>query len=66
MSINEKIVWRRGHTDALREPQIIDVEDGRAEIVFAGEHRMSEGAKIEVVGGRLLFSSGPLRPDPSR
>ena len=57
------IVWRQalcGHPQ--REPVEVDVQDGRAEYVLSGPHRMTEGAKIEVIGGQILWTGGRFRP----
>lgn len=58
MIINEQIAWRRGHVDLSREPQAEDVAKGLAGILFSGELLMNEGSKVEVVDGKLLFTSG--------
>jgi len=44
-----------------REPVEVDVQDGRAEYLLSGPYNLSEGGKIEVVGGRLLFTGGCLK-----
>lgn len=39
-----------------REAVEADVQDGRAEYLLSGPYNLSEGGKIEVVGGKLLFT----------
>lgn len=39
-----------------RDPVEVDVQDGRAEYLLSGPYHLSEGGKIEVVGGKLLFT----------
>ncbi len=56
------IAWRPGFTNPEREPVEVDVQDGRAEYVLSGPYRMAEGAKIEIIGGKVLWSSGRSRP----
>lgn len=56
------ITWRRGFTNPSREPVEVDVQDGRAEYLLSGPYRMSEGAKVEIVRGRVLCSSGSSLP----
>ena len=55
------IAWRSmlGNTPD-RAPVEIDVQDGRAEYLLSGPYRMTEGSKIEVVGGKLQWSGGRL------
>lgn len=55
------IAWRRGIENQKREPIEVDVQDGRAEYVLSGLYRMSEGAKIEVVDGKILWTGGRSR-----
>lgn len=55
------IAWRQGVVHPDREPLEVDVQDGRAEYVFSGPHRMTEGAKIEIIGGKARYSSGRFR-----
>ena len=50
------VVWRRGLTHPAREAVEVDVHDGRAEYSLSGPYRMAEGAKIEVIDGKLLFT----------
>ena len=56
------IAWRHGFTNPEREPAEVDVQNGRAEYVLSGPYRMAEGAKIEIIGGKVLWSSGRSRP----
>lgn len=56
------IAWRQGFTNPEREPVEVDVQDGRAEYALSGPYRMAEGAKIEIIGGKVLWSSGRSRP----
>ena len=44
-----------------REPVEVDVRDGRAEYLLSGPYSLSEGGKIEVVGGKLLFTGSRLQ-----
>lgn len=55
------IAWR-GHLRKVpdREPVELDVQDGRAEYVLSGPYSLSEGSRIEVVKGELLFSGTAL------
>lgn len=55
------IAWRRGHSHPERDPIELDVQDGRAEYQLSGPYRMSEGSKIEVVGGKVLWSGSSIR-----
>jgi len=58
-----KIIWRRRIGDVpARDPIDVDVQDGRAECVLSGPYHLSEGASIEVRGGKVLFRSGKHRP----
>lgn len=51
--------WRQGlGHQPDREPIEIDVQDGRAEYLLTGPYRMTEGSKIEVIGGKLCWSGG--------
>ncbi|APC14827.1 hypothetical protein BLL42_03465 [Pseudomonas frederiksbergensis] len=53
------INWRRGLThQPERDPVEVDVQDGRAEYVLSGPYRMAEGAKIEVIGGKVQWTGG--------
>jgi len=53
------IAWRpRLSSQPDREPVELDVQDGRAEYLLSGPYRMTEGSKIEVVGGKLQWSGG--------
>ncbi|WP_419795118.1 hypothetical protein MYA83_12725 [Pseudomonas palleroniana] len=45
-----------------REPVEVDVRDGRAEYLLSGPYRMTEGSKIEVVNGSILWTGGRSRP----
>ncbi len=56
------IVWRRGYSHPSREPVEVDVHDGRAEHVLSGPYRMAEGAKIEVIDGKVLWTGGRSNP----
>lgn len=44
-----------------REPVEVDVQDGRAEYLLSGPYNLSEGGKIEVVGGKLLFTGSRMK-----
>lgn len=55
------IAWRRGFTNPNREPVVVDVQDGRAEYVLSGPYRLTEGSKIEVVDGKVLWTGGRSR-----
>ena len=44
-----------------REPVEVDVRDGRAEYLLSGPYSLSEGGKIEVVGGKLLFTGSTTK-----
>lgn len=54
-----EIVWRRG-VEGLpeRDPLEVDVQDGRAEYVLNGPYHLAEGARIEVVDGKVRWTSG--------
>lgn len=56
------IAWRQGFATPEREPVEVDVQDGRAEYALSGPYRMAEGARIEIIGGKVLWSSGRSRP----
>ncbi|QGT81601.1 hypothetical protein [Pseudomonas coronafaciens] len=56
------IAWRCGFDSQQREPVEIDIQDGRAEYLLSGPHRMTEGSKIEVVGGKVLWTGGRSKP----
>jgi hypothetical protein len=56
------IAWRRGFAHPNREPVEVDVHDGRAEYLLSGPYCMSEGSKIEVVDGKILWTGGRSRP----
>lgn len=59
-----EIAWRGARTHHPdREPVEMDVQDGRAEYVLSGPYRMTEGAKIEIIGGQIRWSGGRL-PHP--
>lgn len=55
------IAWRRGFANPEREPVEVDVQDGRAEYFLSGPYSLSEGGKVEVVGGKLLFTGSRLK-----
>lgn len=55
------IAWRLGFTNPNREPVVVDVQDGRAEYVLSGPCRLTEGSKIEVVDGKVLWTGGRSR-----
>lgn len=57
------IAWRRGVNHPEREPLEIDVQDGCAEHILSGPYRMAEGAKIEVIDGKVLWTGGRPRPN---
>lgn len=56
------IAWRRGFTNPSREPVEVDVQDRRAEYLLSGPYRMSEGSKIEIVDGKVLWTGGRFKP----
>lgn len=57
------IAWRDGlGNQSERDPVEVDVQDGRAEYLLDGPYHMTEGSKIEVVGGKLQWSGGRSRP----
>lgn len=57
------ITWRcRLSSPPDREPVELDVQDGRAEYLLSGPYRMAEGSRIEVVGGKVLWSGGGSCP----
>ncbi|KFF43650.1 hypothetical protein JH25_07645 [Pseudomonas sp. BRG-100] len=56
------IAWRRGLTNPRREPVEVDVQDGRAEYLLSGPYHLTEGASIEVKGGKVIYSSGKHKP----
>lgn len=58
-----EIVWRRG-VDELpeRAPLPVDVQDGRAEYLLSGPYHLAEGARIEVVDGKVRWTSGKVVP----
>lgn len=52
------IIWRRGcGTPHDRDPDVADVEKGHAEYLLSGPYRLSEGGKVEVIGGVLLWTA---------
>lgn len=56
------IAWRSMlENKPNREPAEVDVQDGRAEYLLSGPYSLSEGGKIEVVGGKLLFTGSRLK-----
>ncbi|SDI39535.1 hypothetical protein [Pseudomonas abietaniphila] len=55
------IAWRRWRSHPEREPVEVDVQDGRAEYQLSGPYRMSEGSKIEVIGGKVVWSGSSSR-----
>ncbi|WP_262373414.1 MULTISPECIES: hypothetical protein [unclassified Pseudomonas] len=56
------IAWRRRLSSPPdRDPAELDVQDGRAEYLLSGPYNLSEGGKIEVVGGKLLFTGSSMR-----
>jgi hypothetical protein len=58
------MAWRQGlERQPDREPVEIDVQDGRAEYLLSGPYRMTEGSRIEVVGGKLQWSGGGHAPN---
>jgi len=60
------IVWRRGLGSAHqpnRDPEELDVRDGRAEYVLGGPYNLAEGASIEVKDGKICWSGGTPRPN---
>ena len=56
------IAWRRDFANPGRDPVEIDVQDGRAEYLLSGPYRMAEGASIQVINGKVLYSSGAPMP----
>lgn len=57
------ITWRNGLSNQPeRDPVDVDVQEGRAEYVLSGPYRMTEGSKVEVVGGKVRWSGGRSRP----
>jgi len=56
------IGWRRGVNHPDRAPVEIDVQDGRAEYFLSGPYRMAEGAKMEVIGGKVIWTGGRFKP----
>lgn len=57
------IAWRNSLIGKpVRDPVELDVQDGRAEYVLSGPYRMAEGSKFEVVGGKVQWTCGNLRP----
>lgn len=51
------IVWRRRFgTPPDREPDVVDVRQGRAEYLLSGPYRLTEGSRVEVVDGALLWT----------
>ncbi|SPO56177.1 protein of unknown function [Pseudomonas sp. JV551A1] len=51
------IVWRRRFvTPPDREPDVVDVQQGRAEYLLSGPYRLTEGARVEVIDGALLWT----------
>ncbi len=51
------IAWRQRLVHQPdRDPVEVDVHDGRAEYLLSGPYHMTEGSKIEVVDGKLLFT----------
>lgn len=51
------IVWRRRFgSPPDRNPEAADVEQGNAEYLLSGPYRLSEGGRVEVIGGQLLWT----------
>ncbi len=50
------IVWGQDLNNPERSPVEIDVQDGRAEYMLSGPYLLAEGGKIEIVGGKVLWS----------
>lgn len=44
-----------------RDPVEVDVQDGRAEYLLSGPNNLSEGGKIEVVDGKLIFTGSRMK-----
>jgi hypothetical protein len=56
------IAWKRGFGSSERNPVEADVQNGHAEYLLSGPYRMAEGAKVEIVGGKVIWSGGRSRP----